>query len=139
MTQIYIRPGIEFPFSHIFQKWLSGELSSIVQASPDFVRSYGDDFDLVLYMSAKSEIQELEIKGPGVHKKTKDVEYTIFLPYDIINKSDNVIAGAVRHLLDGIVKVLTTLKIDTREVSLRTDLIIEHVCSDPSMIARKSK
>jgi len=87
-------------------------------------------------MSAKSEIRELEIRGPAVYKKTKDVEYTIFLPYDIISSSgDDKISGALRYLLEGIVRVLEALKIDVREVLKRTDLIIEHVRSDPSMIA----
>jgi len=136
ISQVYISPGINFPFSYLFQKWLSNELTSIVQPSPDFIRRYGDNFFLVFNMSAKSEIRELEIRGPAVYKKTKDVEYTIFLPYDIISSSgDDKISGALRYLLEGIVRVLEALKIDVREVLKRTDLIIEHVRSDPSMIA----
>ena len=137
ISQIYIRPGINFPFSHLFQKWLSGELTSIIQPSTYFIHRYGGDFALIFRISAKSEIHKLEIKGPTVYKKTRDVEYTIFLPYDIIKSSNDEIAGALRYLLDGIVRILEALKIDAGEVSMRTASIIEHVRSEPSMITRK--
>jgi hypothetical protein len=138
ISQIYTKVGINFPFSHQFQKWLSSELTSSVRPSRDFIRRYGEDFTLVFNMSAKPEIVEMEIKGPTVYKKTKDVEYTIFLPYDAIKGSDDETASAIKHLLDGIVRVLTELKIEPGEVSKRTGLIIEHVCSDPMMISRKN-
>jgi len=132
--QIYIKPGISFPFSHRFQISLGERLTTIVQPSPDFVRAYGDDFTLMLRMSAKTEIREVEVKGPTVFKDEKDVEYTIFLPYNTIKESGDVIASALRHLLIGIVTTLHALKLDAEELSKQAETFVKEVCADPTMI-----
>lgn len=134
--QIYIQPGIAFPFSHLFQRWMSKELSDLIRPSANFIRRYGDDFTLVLNVSAKPEVRQPEIKGPTVFERTKDVEYTIFLPYDKINESSDVIASAVRSFLDSVVSVFDSLEFDSSEVVKRAESIIERVCSDTSMIKK---
>src|SRR5229473_5718496 len=116
LSQIYIAPGISFPFSHLFQRRLSDELTAIVQPSKDFIRRYGDDFTVIFNMSAKAGIQELEIRGPLNDKKKKELEFTLFLPYDPINDRDDVIATALRYLITGIINVLESVGVDATQV-----------------------
>ena len=82
VAQIYIEPGVTYPFSHHFQLWLGQELTNRVQPSQAFLQVYPEDFDLIFRVSARSKITEPEIKGPTVFKPDKDVEFTIFLPHD---------------------------------------------------------
>ena len=85
--QIYIEPGVNFPFSHLMQVWLGQQLSALASPTADFVNAYGIDFSLVIRISARKSLKANEIKGPTVFKRTKDVEYTIFLPYETIARS----------------------------------------------------
>ena len=93
-SQIYIEPGVDFPFSYHFQRRLSEQVTSLVMPSARFLAKYGDDYKLIFNVSAKQVIQVNEIRGPTVFKKTKDVEYTAFLPFDVIRASSTYIHGA---------------------------------------------
>ncbi len=135
--QFYIEPGINYPFSHIFQRWISNELSSLVPPSPAFDRQY-PGFDLMFRMSAKAELASPLIKGPTVFKKTKDVEYSIFLPHLKYDRSDpRSLQEPLKLFLDAVVTVLQSLGADVSELLLRSDSLIEHILADPGMIKTK--
>jgi hypothetical protein len=92
-------------------------------------------------MSAKAEIDDLEIKGPGVYKKTKDVEYSIFLPYKIISKEDGKQARykkALDYVLIGIVKVLQSLEIDTLALEKAIPSLVKEVFANPVMLEQEN-
>ena len=131
--QLYIRPGINFPFSHIFQHYISEKVTALTFASAKFVQEYGEDFDLIFRMSAKEGLRQNEIRGPTVFRRTKDVEYSIFLPFDVIVGEPDVPRAALRYLFDGVCDVFNRLGIDRRQVAEASDSIIEQVCSDPAM------
>ena len=80
VAQLYIEPGVYFPYSHRMQSWLSNELTALAKPGPAFLKSYGKLFELMIRLSAKTDIRETEIVGPTVFKKDKDVEYSLFPP-----------------------------------------------------------
>src|SRR5438132_14279232 len=82
--QIYIGPGVSFPFSHHFQRRLSHEVTALVEPSEKFIKKFGREFELMFRISAKQKLKRNEIRGPTVFNKTRDVEYTIFLPFAVI-------------------------------------------------------
>ena len=106
ISQIYIQPGVSYPFSYRFQKFMSEAVTERVSPSEKFVTRYGEDFDLIFRMSAKSEIAETEIKGPTVFKRDKDVEYSIFIPFRGNESDSKTLHDVVMTLLNGIVSVL---------------------------------
>jgi hypothetical protein len=131
--QVYIHPGVAFPFSHYFQLYLSREITNLVSASAKFVKKYGSGFELMFNISAKRHLQDNEIKGPTVFKKTKDVEYSIFLPFDVILSSSDVLRSALEFLLRGVCSVLVSQGIDTARIIEKQESLIDHVRSDPTM------
>jgi hypothetical protein len=133
VTQIYIQAGVGFPFTHRFQQFISRELTNRVQLSERFIEQYGEDFDLTFNMSAKSEIADTEIKGPTVFRRDKDVEYTIFLPFDDQTQDSDLLHSIVVKLLAGIVRVLDDLKFDTTRLSGDSLSLADHVVNDPVM------
>lgn len=137
--QIYIQVGINFPFSHVFQKYIHEMLSACTQPSEAFIRRYGADFTLMFRMSAKEKITETEINGPTVYKKDKDVEYTLFLPFDQISRSKDKHEAALQHLLAGIVTVLKSLQINTDRITESSEFWIHQICSNPSMLTVDQK
>ena len=133
VSQIYIQVGINFPFSHVFQKYIHEMLSACTHPSETFIRRYGADFTLMFRMSAKEKITETEIAGPTVYKKDKDVEYSLFLPFDRISSSKDKHEAALQHLFAGIVKVLESLQVNTDRITENSEFWIHQICSNPSM------
>jgi hypothetical protein len=131
--QIYIEAGVDFPFSHVCQALLSKQFTALVVPSTTFVKTYGSDFELMFNVSAKTFIQDNEIRGPTVFRKAKDVEYTIFLPFDVISKSTDVPRTALLFLFRGACSVLESLGIETAKIMEKQGSLIERICADPKM------
>jgi hypothetical protein len=133
IAQIYIKPGVSFPFSCSMQVWVSEELSSLADFCDEFVRKYGTEFKLIVRVSADTQIADNVIKGPTVFKKTKDVEYTVFLPYDVIAQAPDGCRAALEFLFAGIRSVFLKAGISPEKLDEKKEAIIEHVCSDATM------
>ena len=84
-------------------------------------------------VSAKRIICDNEIRGPSVFKKDKDVEFTIFLPFDVIQREASVSLSAIAFLLRGVCSVLGSLGIDTAAIQARQSSLAESISSDPTM------
>lgn len=133
--QIYIQPGVTFPFSHRFQKRFADDITSQVTPSTTFATKYGDDWDMIIRISAKTQIVDNEIKGPTIFRKDKDVEYTVFLPFDTISCCESAPQSALQFLLRGCCQILRRLDIDSALLEQNAESMIESICSDPTMFA----
>lgn len=136
--QIYSEPGVAFPFSHHCQKRLSREVSSLVNPSAKFIDLYGKNFEIMFRVSAKLSITDNEIIGPAVFKKTKDVEYSVFLPFNQIIRHIDAPRIALKFLLKGVSDIFDSLNIDNAKLVQNQDSIIEGICSDPKMLEEPS-
>ena len=132
--QIYVQPGVNLPFTHRFQLHLSKAMSDLVAPSPAFVERYGSDYDLMFRISARKGLPDAEVLGPTVFRKARDVEYTVFLPFDVITRSSDVPRTALRYLLHSVCSVFEALDIDSSKIVGRQESIIEGICSDPTML-----
>jgi hypothetical protein len=132
--QVYIKPGVNFPFSHLMQIWVSEELSSVADDCAEFQKKYGREFELIVRISADTQIADNVLKGPTVFRKAKDVEYSVFLPIDIIVKAPGGCRVAMEFLMAGIRSVFQKVGIDPTKLDERKAVIIDHVCSDPIML-----
>jgi hypothetical protein len=136
--QVYIEPGVSFPFSHDFQRRLSKEVTALVQPSALFIETYGADFELMFNVSAKQRLKENEIRGPSVFKKTKNVEYTVFLPFEPIIQQSDPPKAALRFLLRGVCDVFDRLEIDKLRLIEKQESLMDDICSDLSMLEKPS-
>ena len=132
--QIYLQPGVTFPFSFLFQNRLSEEVSALVLPSPNFVQEYGEDWKLMFRISAKRAITDNEVRGPTVFRKDKDVEYTIFLPFDVITTSESEAKCAIEFLLQGVCSVLVSLGFDTARMQAHQAILAETLSSNSKML-----
>jgi hypothetical protein len=131
--QVYIRAGVRFPFTHHFQARLSKEISELVTPSAQFVKRFGQESDLTIDISAKKDISECEIRGPGLFKDSKKVHYSVFLPFDVIMRDSNTCCSALTFLLNGVTLVLRSFAIDTAGIECNTGRIVDEICSDETM------
>lgn len=132
--QIYPEQGVNYPFSAYFQRWLAQEITKRVQPSEQFLSVYGDNYDLIFRLSAKSRIEVPEIKGPTNFKRSKNVEYTVFLPCGHESQNRTDCYHAMSLLMDCIVDVLKRYCIDTTKIVNDHILLLVEMDVDPAMI-----
>lgn len=135
--QIYIEPGVSFPWSWKFQSYLSSAITETIGPSEYFTGKYGSDWSLGFRISAKRNLGSNEICGPTVFRKAKDVEFTIFLPYDQIPEGSSFAGPALDFLIEGTLEVFQRLEIDTALLQQKRDDIQAHVLQAPEMIMIK--
>ena len=132
-TQLYVEVGVCFPFSLHFQGWLSSEVSSLVEPAGPYLLKYGSDFSVVFYVSAKSSIEAPLIKGPTIFRKTKDIEYSIFLPFDReYSYEAEGYARPLSQILNCVVAVLDEMKLDVSKLRYNLDKLVHLAAADPS-------
>ena len=134
--QIYVEVGVCFPFSLRFQQRLSEEVSSVIQPSAEFSKKFGDNWSLMFRISAKKRMDETEIRGPTVFRKSKDVEFSVFLPFDSLQRETGVERAALKTLLHAVCDVLERYSISTVLLRAKSEELIESICADPSMFSR---
>jgi hypothetical protein len=136
--QIYIEPGVMFPFTHVFQKHLSELLTSHIPKEA-FVIRFGDGYDLIFNVSAKKDLVITEIKGPAVFKRYKTVEYTVFLPgrVDALHDKDSL-AGVICLLLSAIQEVLGDLGMPANLAAVEVSAMAREIVENPAMIRQGS-
>ncbi|MBK6683457.1 MAG: hypothetical protein IPG45_03220 [Deltaproteobacteria bacterium] len=132
--QVYLKPGISFPFSHLMQIRLSAEVSALVEASPAFLSKFGPDWELVVNVSAETTTDANVLKGPAVFKRAREVEYTVLLPYDAVPRNAGGCRKALELLIEGIRSVLERLDLDTQQFEAKAPSIVEAIASDPTML-----
>ena len=138
-SQIYIEVGATFPFSHGFQNRLSAVISNLTEVSPPFVDKFGADWHLIFRISAKRGIAVSEIRGPTVFRKAKDVEFTVFLPFDILIGQLDVERSALHELLYQVCGVLDQIGISSARVRAQAASTVTEICADPTMFDRRKR
>jgi hypothetical protein len=135
VSQIYPEAGVSYPFNHRFQKYLSDLVSAKVGTSKKFADMYGPEYDLIFRMSAKEGLAKPEIKGPTVFKRDKDVEYTVFLPFDRSVEMDaKTLSRALDFLLSNMIEILKELEMTTTGLSEELSAIVDRILGDAKMI-----
>lgn len=132
-SQIYIQVGVNFNFSHQFQKFLSSRVSELLYASEKFLKLHDKDYTIIFRISAKKELATNEIKGATIYKRDKDIEFTIFLPYTPIMQEPEPNKSALENLFQGIYEVLGKYEIDTSKLEAEQEKIIDKIISSPEM------
>jgi hypothetical protein len=138
-NQVYLSPGIEFPFSIEFQCRLSEEITRLVTPSKMFIEKYGRSWDLIFYISAKRSIRDNRVRGPAVLRKRNELEYTVFLPFDVIKAKRQTPRTAMEFLIKGVCSIFDSLGIDTAKILEKQEVIIEQICSDPATFEAPSQ
>jgi hypothetical protein len=136
VSQIYVEPGVSYPFTHVFQKYLSALASEDTNGTEQFSSNYGEDYDLVFNVSAKTGLNSPEVKGPTVFKREKTVEYTIFLPFERkVAVNDESLSSTLRMLLSSMNAVLIELGMNTNRIANDPLGIARSVLEDPKMLS----
>jgi hypothetical protein len=130
--QIYITPGVSFPWTIHFQRLLGETVTSLVRPGPRFIAQYGENWNLMFRISAKRGILSSEIRGPSKFRKDLRVEYSIFLPFDQIPTGSDFAKPALRLLLNSVQKVFLEVDIEHMNFNAVHEQLVAEVCGDPT-------
>jgi len=134
--QIYIEPGVTYPFSGKFQVFLGKEMTQLVEPSERFSKKYSDDFNVKFRLSAKAGLAAAEIRGPSTYRKTKDIEFSIFLPHTgeaiSINDQEKCRQPLV-IFFECVATILESLFLDPTRIRQQAAELTEKIISDPLM------
>jgi len=131
--QFYVQAGRNFPFSQMFQRFISEKVTALVTPSVKYIKGHGEDYSLMFRISAKWQLAITEIIGPKVYKKDKDVEYSIFLPYTPIMQTSDPNRNALVHLFEAVYEVLSGYEINLSRLKDEQNRIIDEIMSSPEM------
>jgi hypothetical protein len=110
--------------------------SEDTNGTEQFSSNYGEDYDLVFNVSAKTGLNSPEVKGPTVFKREKTVEYTIFLPFERkVAVNDESLSSTLRMLLSSMNAVLIELGMNTNRIANDPLGIARSVLEDPKMLS----
>lgn len=132
-TQLYPEAGIHFPLSYLFQRRLGQELTARIDVLPEFVKRFGHDAAVIVYISARERLVETETRGPRVFKNG-DVESYVYLPFRKISRSPDPFREFLRQLLAAVSKVLVGLRLDGRRIDQQAEALIDSIIADSSMV-----
>ena len=131
VSQIYPHVDARYPFSHIFQRYVSDKLTEYLERSEQLAK---EGIEIVTFqMSAKRGIDSAEVYGPGIYKEDKEIEYTIFIPFRGNTDSPGALAEALKHLFSEIIRISKKLGIGTGTLEKQYPKMIQEILSDKTM------
>lgn len=133
ISQFYVQQGAEFPFSYKFQRFLSQMLSSKINTAPTPDPATERYSTLIVRLSAKHGLLSNEILGPALYEKDKEIEFSLFLPYNAISKNPHPAREAIRCIVEGINLIYSKLGLDHARASIDVDVLMNSICSDRNM------
>jgi hypothetical protein len=134
VCQIYIEPGVSFPFTHVFQAFVGSLLTTHTGPQEAFELKFGGGYDLIFNLSAKHSLRTPEIMGPTVFKRWKTVEYTIFLPgTQDGGHTREALRKALLELFSSISHVLQSLGMSCERISTQAESLADDILRDRTM------
>jgi len=131
-SQVYIREGVSFPFSHVYQAALGHAFTSSVRPSATFLKKFGGDWTVIFFISAKRDLGETEVRGPGTLRKKKQQEWTLFLPFDVISQQRQPNRAACVETIKSACSVLERVGVDAGDVGSRAEELASTFVSNPT-------
>ena len=121
---------MDLPFTHVMQRWLGEELTRVASQDAKFQEVYGPEFALGVRINADTGTTESEIKGPTVFKRDRDVEYTVVLPFDVIDKAPDRRRMAAECIVTGVSAVFAELEVGLAGLSEKRESLVERLVND---------
>lgn len=117
LSYIDLSPGLENKFSTTSHHPIINVLRRHFNDWTEFFAKH-PDYSLGLIVATKAGIVDLNVKGPTISKKSKTVDYSIFIPQDI--KDMNTYLDSVFEGLNIILKKYNITETDTFKKDLES-------------------
>lgn len=106
-----LTPGHENSFVDFTHKFIIKILRDNFPKWSEFFNKYGKEYSIGFYVSTKKGTNEMKLYGPSISKKLQIVDYTIFLPDEIIDLNHYI-----DLIFEGVGIVLSKYGVSQREI-----------------------
>lgn len=112
-SQLYAEVGVSFSPPIEVLRVLNKKVNSLNKEIPFFKKKFNDeDFTLGIVISATRKNDVFEVKGPTYFKKSKTVDFVLFIPYqDNITMAEEV-PYILSHVGEGLAQIFEKYKAD---------------------------
>lgn len=111
LSYIDLTPGLENNYADLTHKELINILRNHFFSWRSFFLSYDKDYSIGFFISTKKGTSNVNVYGPSKSKKKKIVDYSIFLPDEIIDLNHYI-----NLVFEGIGTVLAKYEVSENEV-----------------------
>lgn len=126
LIPVFCTVGVKFVVDHRALGWLQREVGGLVEPGPEFVRRYGSESKLVIYMDGDSTIGVPRVLGPRFLKKAHELEMRVIVPMTRpIVESDEEVCAIVGVILRVLIDELEKCGIDTRALAQMPDSLVD--------------
>ena len=127
-------PGVAFPFSHRMQQFLGAALTRSVRGTNELRGRNRDGWSLGINIAPQQRITDNRIVGPKEFRRTKDIEYTLFLPYTRIKKADRSRSMAAEFLMRGVRDIFVRADMPVNRLDEIAPALCRAIASRPEML-----
>jgi hypothetical protein len=139
-SQIYSEPGASFdlpgPLLKAVREGLDDLGRNIDQLSAKVDR---EDFELVLIISASSKLDALEIKGPNIRRKTREIEFSLFVPWQETKSFEEKIDYILPKIGEGVIGVFKRYGVDITGVDNAIQMVLKQAKASPEKFQYRKK
>ncbi len=136
--QIYPEVNTDYDVTSKLLHLLCNKLNNLNKEIKHFNKVFeGEDYSLVLIISATRNKDILEVKGPIVLKKRKEVEFALHIPYrELPNRFEETLY-VLNNIYQSIVFVFNKYKADLSGLEENIDQVINAVKTSPSQFCNE--
>ncbi|HBF19798.1 MAG TPA: hypothetical protein DDW81_06835 [Cryomorphaceae bacterium] len=128
-SSFYTEPGYNFDISHKVFALIKEKITK--RLCDTGLKGMKDDETLSLMVNTSSSQQTIELKGPDIDRKNKFLVYCLWLPYDRIAKSDNLLKVFLTDYFDGLMELFEKYNIPENTIrAIQTEVENEILFND---------
>lgn len=123
ISSIFPEPGYSFKVSYKVIKLILELLNSEKYEGKA-------DYDLGIVIATGEKVKTLEVKGPDISKRYKTIDYAVWIPYNSVIESTNMLQSYIAYLFEGIENVFLKEEIKTDILPLLKKSVEEKVLNN---------
>jgi hypothetical protein len=131
--QLYSEPGVSFErLDGPLLQALGNSLTHLNQSIDALSQKLGgDDFKLLLTLSSKSGIDEVEIKGPTLWPKKKTAGYSLFIPWQAATNFQEEVEHVLPYIGRGVREIYKRYGVSVGGIDEVIQTVLEEVRAAP--------
>ncbi|SNB26256.1 hypothetical protein NO004_380008 [Flavobacterium psychrophilum] len=129
----YNEVGYSFEFSHKVDNYIREQIKEFV--FPKYgLNKKDEDWYLRLIIATDSKTQKTEVRGPDVKKRTKRVEFGLWLPHDVINKSTYPLETYIDCFFEALEIVFSNYNVPKEEIETIKENCKKEILHNPEYV-----
>ena len=134
MIQLYSEVGIRYKIPIPICRKIVIYLNELNISLPYYDKKLkGEDYSLIITLSASTKISETDIRGPSFYRKHKQVGFVFFIPYKTFEREQDTMCYIVNNIEQGMIFIFNKYKLPAEDTA-----ILHQKCSELKEVLQSS-